>query len=86
MCGDWGDCTNRAFRCLTSEFKWDRVFSTKYGRDAVQPFSTAADSTRRFSRAVPHRGTHRAFLGPNRPNEAAVRRSKRHLACAVDPF
>ena len=24
--------TNRAFRCLTSEFKWDRVFSTKYGR------------------------------------------------------
>ena len=24
--------TNRAFRRLTSEFRWDRVFSTKYGR------------------------------------------------------
>ena len=67
--------TNRAFRCLTSEFKWDRVFSTKYGRDAVQPFSTAADSTRRFSRAVPHRGPTRAFRGPNRPNQVAVRRT-----------
>jgi len=33
--------TNRAFRCLTSEFKWDRVFSTKYGRQRRQHPGTA---------------------------------------------
>ena len=36
--------TDRAFRRLTSEFGWDRVYSTKYGRWRKQTANNGLDS------------------------------------------
>ena len=36
--------TNRAFHCLTSEFKWDPVYSVEYGRQqTIEPHSLSYD-------------------------------------------
>ncbi len=43
--------TNRAFRRLTSEFGWDRVHSTKYGRWRKIPTSTTHYQMKCFSKS-----------------------------------
>ena len=44
--------TDRAFRRLTSEFGWDRVHSTKYGRWRKHPIPRTHESKRQRSSAV----------------------------------
>ena len=42
--------TTRAFRRLTSEFRWDRVHSTKYGRRRKHISRSLRESTQRWKR------------------------------------
>ena len=56
--------TDRAFRRLTSEFGWDRVYSTKYGRWRKHQIPSTHESKRQhnFAAKTQNRGWHKFDL------------------------